>query len=401
MFGNRKQVTFLAFVALAGCGTTANDNNASSVGSRTSALGTSWGKRHDLACRTCNFNGSGIYEDNQFIDNDYGLMQSGIVSPWALLGFENGTTVKANWGKADWSGTYTYTHQQTNVNSATYGSTSGYTVASITTNTSTSNAWDRTALTVVIKDGAGVPTTVSGSNLQNLILNLTSPVALTSGQTIDLKIGPETYHNVGDHIPEGASRPTLTGYQTTYKIHGSSNPWMPYCNLGDNPSSEPEDQHWDYMVPFSYARIGDSHADITTSDAYVTFGCLRGALGWTLDWGWHPWISGMSWNAFGSVIQGKRAAYCGRESYTNNSITFRHADNLSPHVEDPGSPSLFGLGMGQHLESWWTPTQATCLHTQRDTSSYGDFLTQGDNFCSLSACTTTPGTWYFVTAACW
>lgn len=362
-------IAVLAVAMAAGC--SPSEEKSPPIGSSESGI----------RCASCSLNGYGVYVSNKNSNSRFGTQRAGHSEDYALLGFTNSSPAKTNWG-VETPAPINYATMSLGVNSASYNGTIGYTVVSVTTN---SNSTDM----VVVLNGPGGTATYRGSNdpLFNASYDLTkirfffahptstflsytlrfrpeNPIDTTTmltDQATDLVSGQSEY---GKMMPSQAV--TLTSYWMEISFDGGSN-WMPYCDKGhdDGSTSVPEQ-----MFPLKGSRIGHTNAGITASTSNTTWACKSGAIGAGLLWGFLPWRADMNHNKLASVIQMKRAAYCGLYSYTHDYEKISIGDNLpngvapDQHVYDP-SLTDFGIGVDQILESYWSPYGARCVHKQR------------------------------------
>lgn len=153
-------------------------------------------------------------------------------------------------------------------------------------------------------------------------------------------------------------------YQLQYRevapVDKPAYPWLYHCK---GEKQEPEKASDDAVVSFlDQRRVSGLNAYVTADAKATTVACQKGAIATCLRWGYAPWsptpgTPERSEYAYGSCLQGKRAAYFVRfgdyTTYTKNGTHIQMRDQFGINANDV-----------DYLEAIWSPGGAVCLNVE-------------------------------------
>lgn len=312
---------------------------ALSTGCSQDALDELGSEQQSLRSGTGYYNGQGVYVSLEDSSNDFGMAPS--IGDWHMLGFVNSSNpskVYATFMKTDPT-TGDDSTGQTLVSTATQGSKT-FDVLQVEAGNATLGA---TNIQIDLHDRSTAPSSppvkLSGSALENLVLQITFPSGGPSG-TFYLRL----------HAPVTlTSNGTTTLYGYNLDFWNSSNPSKigGYCHTTDANIESVTFLSGVAIHPLKGQRVVNSNA--------VLLSCASGTISACMVWGYKPWET--SADAHQTCIQMKRAAYCNDYAYTNYGHMIYVNDKLSPQMNN---------SFGTTNEAFWGPAGAVCFDNQRD-----------------------------------
>lgn len=157
--------------------------------------------------------------------------------------------------------------------------------------------------------------------------------------TSTLAAGETVRFRIDRYVPPPAGG---DAHQYVVSVAGATDSWEPFCG-GADVATVPLKGVW-------------NDAGARQPSKEFTFGCVNGALGKCVVWGYRPWASKAAADLHQACTRLVRADYCGTgESFTRDGTEINVVDSLGIQEDD----------LDWEIEAEWTPRGARCVSRPR------------------------------------